>query len=53
MTKEYKITFFNLDTGKEKSDTFTSKTVSEAKGAFRECYRHGMYKITKVEVIAE
>lgn len=49
--KEYIITFLNLETSIEKTDTFTAKTVGEAKSAFLECYRHAAYKILKVEEV--
>lgn len=45
MYKEYVVTFLNEDTNKVGCDCFMAKNESEARLAFRECYRHARYKI--------
>lgn len=37
--------FLNLDTGKTGHDCFSETSEAKARKAFRECYRHGNYKI--------
>lgn len=48
MLKNYKITF-QRDNGTMGNDTFTARNKSEAKKDFKECYRHGKYKIISIK----
>lgn len=50
--KNYKVTATKSD-GTEVSDVFTEPTEGAARKSFKECYRHGSYTITAVELIAE
>ena len=43
--KDYIVLFMNMETGKVGIDTFTEANEREARCAFRECYRHAVYKI--------
>lgn len=45
MCKDYIVLFMNMENGKVGIDTFTEDNESEARYAFRECYRHANYKI--------
>ena len=45
MYKEYVVTFLNEDTNKVGCVCCMGKSESEARYAFRECYRHARYKI--------
>ena len=53
MAKTWAVTFYNLETKVVKVDTFGGATETEARREFRDCYRHGMYKIlSTVEIPA-
>lgn len=53
MAKSWAVTFYNLETKVVKVDTFGGATETEARREFRDCYRHGMYKIlSTVEIPA-
>jgi hypothetical protein len=48
MIKEYVITFLNETTNSIKCDLFDAKSPESAIHDFKECYRHGTYKILSV-----
>ena len=48
MIKNYAVTFINLETRMLKVDAFSANNEQEAKRDFKECYRHGSYKIISV-----
>ena len=48
MEKTWAVTFYNLETKVVKVDTFGGNTEGEARSDFRDCYRHGVYKILSV-----
>lgn len=48
ITKEYVVTFLNLDANKIGCDCFNAVSASEAKRDFFVCYRHANYKILSV-----
>lgn len=49
----YAIVFLNEENWKTSMDTFTARNEAEARGSFRECYRHGKYRILTVVEIPE
>ena len=51
--KSYAVTFINLDSRKVSVDTFTTKSESGAVSDFKDCYRHGNYKVLSVTEIPE
>lgn len=53
MAKIWAVTFYNVDTRKVKVDCFSGETQGEARSEFRECYRHGVYKILSVVEVPE
>lgn len=53
MYKTYAVMFMNTETRRIGHDTFTSRNKNEALHDFRECYRHGDYKILAVVEIPE
>ena len=48
MYKEYIVVFQNLETGKCHLDIFAEVNEAKARKAFKECYRHGFYRIISV-----
>jgi hypothetical protein len=48
MYKDYAVTFLNLDTNKVGVDCFAGKNKTEAVKDFKDCYRHGNYKVLSV-----
>lgn len=52
MTKclTYRITFLD-EYGSKKVDCFHAPSKDAAIGMFRDCYRHGCYKIVQIDVI--
>lgn len=48
MCKTYIVLFVDEITEKVNFDTFTEPTPEEARRSFRECYRHGNYRILSV-----
>lgn len=53
MYKDYAVVYQNLETKRVNSATLPARTESEARHAFRECYRHGDYRILAVVEIPE
>lgn len=51
--KSYAVTFLNLENRKVSVDTFTTKSESGAVSDFKDCYRHGNYKVLAVTEIPE
>ena len=48
MYMDYAVTFLNLDTNNVGVDCFASKNEAEAVKDFKDCYRHGNYKVLSV-----
>lgn len=48
MYMDYAVTFLNLDINKVGVDCFASKNEAEAVKDFKDCYRHGNYKVLSV-----
>ena len=48
MYMDYAVTFLNLDTNKVGVDCFAGKNEAEAVKDFKDCYRHGNYKVLSV-----
>lgn len=48
MYKDYAVTFLNLDTNKVGVDCFAGRNKTEAVKDFKDCYRHGNYKVLSV-----
>ena len=53
MYKNYAVVYQNMETKRVNSATFYSRSVAEARHDFRECYRHGNYRILAVVEIPE
>lgn len=53
MYKNYAVMYQNMETKKVNSATFYSRSDIEARHDFRECYRHGNYRILAVVEIPE
>lgn len=53
MYKTFAVMFMDQETKVIKCDTFYSRSENEARHDFRECYRHGDYKILAVEEVPE
>jgi hypothetical protein len=51
--KNYAITFYNCENKKVGVDVFTESNSEEVKKAFKECYRHALYKILSVVELPE
>lgn len=51
--KSFAVVFQNTDNKKVSVDIFTAKSATEARGDFKECYRHGNYKIISTTEIPE
>ena len=51
--KTYAVTFLNLDNRKVSVDCFTNKSESGAVSDFKDCYRHGNYKVLSVVEVPE
>ena len=45
MLREYVVTVLSLDTNKIFTDCFMATDEGDARHSFKECYRHGNYKI--------
>ena len=53
MYKTFAVMFMNLENKKIVHDTFYCRNESEARHAFRECWRHGDYLILAVAEVPE
>lgn len=53
MYKTFAVMFMNTETRKIGNASFYSRNENEARHDFRECYRHGDYKILAVVEIPE
>lgn len=51
--KTYAVTFLNLDNRKVLVDCFTTKSEVGAVSDFKDCYRHGNYKVLSVVEVPE
>ena len=51
--RTYMILFQNVETKRLAVDTFMGKTESEARKSFKECYRHGNYKLLTVDELPD
>jgi len=53
MIKSYAVVFLNEKTWKTKMDIFSEISTGAARHAFRECYRHGNYRVLSIVEIPE
>lgn len=53
MYREFAVVYQNMETKKVNSATFCSRSEIEARRDFRECYRHGEYRILAVVEIPD